>query len=160
VQLSAFRFFAEGGLLNYRSALAAAGAAWWLAAALVLGSLNQPGFIAGLLDGCAACSSPHTNLRTAVWALAFVTSGLFVLSSVAYAILGRRTWRRRLAEELSSQGVMVLTEPAPAAAIAAAAGQAHPDASQCSWHASSPSNEHAVQIGPNSTSHIIMSKYK
>jgi hypothetical protein len=161
VQLSVVRFSAAGGLLNYRSALAAAGSAWWLAAALVLGSLNQPGFITSLPNSCAACSNPHPQLRTAVWALALATSGLFVLSAVSYAILGRHSWRRRLAEELSSQGVMVLTGPVPAAAIAAAAEQISTDPmQQCSWQASTPSSEHTVQIGPNSTLHIIKSKYK
>lgn len=165
-QLSVFRFSAAGGLLNYRSALAAAGAAMWLAAGLVLGCLNQPGFMPGWPDSCDACSNPHPSLRTAVWALALVTAGLYVLSSISYAVMGRHEVRRRRAEELSSQGVVVLTEPVPAAAIAAAAMQgrehefADASAPQCSWHASSPNDNHTVQIGANSTSHIIMSKYK
>ncbi|WIA14874.1 hypothetical protein OEZ85_001591 [Tetradesmus obliquus] len=164
--LSVFRFSAAGGLLNYRSALAAAGAAMWLAAGLVLGCLNQPGFMPGWPDSCDACSNPHPSLRTAVWALALVTAGLYVLSSISYAVMGRHEVRRRRAEELSSQGVVVLTEPVPAAAIAAAAMQgrehefADASAPQCSWHASSPNDNHTVQIGANSTSHIIMSKYK
>jgi hypothetical protein len=97
---------------------------------------------------------PHPQLRTAVWVLAFVTSGLFVVSSISYAVLGQRE-RRRLAEELDSRGVVVLTEAAGAAAV-----QTDAESAQCSWQASAPVNEHAVQIGPNTTSHIIMSKYK
>jgi hypothetical protein len=154
MQMSIVKFSAAGGFINYRSALAAAGAAWWLAAGLVLGSLNQPGLLSDLPDSCSGCDNPHPQLRTAVWVLSFVTSGLFVASSISYAVLGQRSGRRRLQEDLNSQGVIVLTE--------AAAAQADADnAAQCSWQASTP-NEHAVQIGPNTTSHIIIrtSKYK
>jgi hypothetical protein len=155
MQMSLIKFSAARGLINYRSALAAAGAAWWLAAALVLATLNQPGFMPSFADSCNGCDNPHPQLRTAVWVLAFVISGLFVASSITYAVLGQSARRRRLAEELNSQGVVVLTAAAGAAAV-----QTEAELAQCSWQASTPANEHAVQIGANTTSHIIMSKYK
>jgi hypothetical protein len=121
----------------------------------MLATLNQPGFMPSFADSCSGCDNPYPQLRTAVWVLAFITSGLFVASSISYAVLGQSARRRRLEEALNSQGVVVLTE-----AAGAAAAQAEAEAAQCSWQASTAANEHAVQIGANTTSHIIMSKYK